>query len=1141
MRRFFKRLDLGATAALASGLLLFALGFIPSLAGPGYLSSLVAGLLLPPLVAIVAGLVAVRSNDRPEHLYLEALRLGFLTSLGAVIALALHGKRVGLCEPGNDWLLFALGPVSGTLAAGAWGALAGSLAASIAPKHCRFFAVFLAWLGPVGAILIGLVRFYSSPMVYAFDPFLGFFAGTPYDTGFDPIPRLMSYRLGTLAWLLAAFAGSRLLTRSDTGRLELRGPLDLPLAGIGLLSVIFAGGIAVTGRSLGHYSTARSIRERLGHSITDGRCEVVFSGGISRPAAQRLASDCSAWLDVLESRLGVPKLPKVTAFVFADVGEKEAAMGAGHTQVAKPWRREIYLNGAEYPHPTIGHELAHVVAGQTGRGPFKIAGKLGGWLPNVGLIEGLAVALAPDEDDDLSAEQWAKALNDLHRLPPMESLFALDFLVQPGRLAYTVAGAFVGWVEQKHGAIALRRWYRGESLEAITGQNMQRLETAWHQDLGKVTLPQAAQEAARALFTRKSALVRHCPHAVDRAFGTAIDALNGQDPQRACRVADATLKLDRDDLRFYQIAAECRHRSGDERGAEDRWRAIAADEQRAQPERDQAREALADRALEHGDLAAARNSYREMISRTLDIDRRRTLEVKAEVSTPEGIAAIEALITGGTEGANWDRGSVRLAEWMTAAPDDGLPRYLLGRGMYNHGQLGEAKKLISEALSRQLETASVKSEARRLLLILACASRDQGQVRQVLPEILIDEAMPLARRQGAAALAARCLGVKVTVLTSNGDSVPSSHPPKIEIPKSTSVPSALSCPEGMELIPAGETWIGADPHIYSPEEGPRFKTRVAAFCLERTEVTMKDWKACVDAGHCDPPGKGAATCNGRYSDRDRHPVNCVNYNQAEAYCAAKDERLPTEVEWEYAAHGGEKGLKYPWGDAPPDGHTCWKQPGTCPVGSYPAGAFGLYDMSGNVWEWTSSDFGPYPFPPLAGTSNLKVYRGGSWSRCFEKWMHLGLRNRFAPGHSGSHLGLRCAKTPKGAGCPFEADSEGHCLQGVLGMECEAGRSFNGLRCAKPEQPLCLEGTHPEPGYGCVRDVRVDIKWHALDLSKVNRLRSAEFDGDCRKNQPARPKAYRLSGGEHLARNAVAQRDRCKNRDVGVGWNSVCCP
>ncbi len=1141
MRRIVSRLGSVGLLALGAGLLVFLLGYVPSLAGPGYLSSLVTGLLLPSPLAIVTALVVLRTRPNPEHAYLQGIRTGFLTGLGAIVALFIQGLRVGMCDPGRDWQLFDLGPLCGCLAAGAWGAMAGIFASSVFVNRRRTVAVVVAALGPLSALLLGLLRFYSSPMVFAFDPFVGFFAGTPYDTGFDPIPRLLSYRLGTLGWLLGGWALARLLCHEAEGHIAWRKPFDKPMAGVGILSLALAFCIASTGKSLGHYSTAASIRDRLGHSLREGRCEIVYSGGIPRQAAERLGRDCSAWLEPLESKLAVPKVPSVTAYVFADAGEKEAAMGAGHTQIAKPWRREIYLNGAEYPHPTLGHELAHVVAGQAGRGPFRIAGKLGGWLPNVGLIEGMAVALAPDEDDDLSAEQWSKALDELHQLPPLKSLFALDFLAQPGRLAYTVAGAFVGWVQRTQGPGTLRRWYAGEALEKITGQSLQALEQRWRQDLAKLTLPDSAREAARALFAHKSALVRHCPHAVDRAYGMALDALNGQDPGRACQLADAAISLDRQDIRLRQVAAECRHRAHDEPGAEARWNALMTDERLALPERDQAREALADRALERGDLAAARAAYGEIIARTLDVDRRRTLEVKAEVTSPEAIAAIEALITGGTEGPNWDRGIARLASWMTARQDDGLPRYLLGRAMLNRGQFGEAGRLLGEALERHLEPASVESEAKRLQLIVACANQDREQVRRWLPEVLADERLPLPRRQGAAALAARCLGVSIDALGLRGDSVPSNQPQEKPVPRAIESKSALTCPDGMQLIPAGETWIGSDPHVFSPEEGPRFKTRLAAFCLGRTEVTLGDWQACVQAGQCSEAGKGAATCNARHVDRANHPVNCVDYHQAEAYCAAKGQRLPTEFEWEYAAHGGDKCLKYPWGSESPDGHACWKQPGTCPVKTYPAGAFGLFDMSGNVWEWTSSDFGPYPFPPVPGTSVLKVYRGGSWSRRFEKWMHLGLRNRFLRGQSGSHLGLRCAKTPEGAGCPFERDPDGNCLHGVLDIECDPGQAFNGWRCAKPGQPLCPEGTHPRPGFGCVRDVPLEIKTHALDLTKVTRLRSPEFDNDCRKNQPQRPNAYRLIGGEHLARNAVASGAHCKNRDVGVGWNSVCCP
>jgi hypothetical protein len=63
----------------------------------------------------------------------------------------------------------------------------------------------------------------------------------------------------------------------------------------------------------------------------------------------------------------------------------------------------------------------------------------------------------------------------------------------------------------------------------------------------------------------------------------------------------------------------------------------------------------------------------------------------------------------------------------------------------------------------------------------------------------------------------------------------------------------------------------------------------------------------------------------------------------------------------------------------------------------------------------------------------------------------------------------------------------------------------------------------------------------LDLTLVSRQRSQEFDSDCQRNQPSRPHSYKYAGGEHLARNRVMAKDGCKNRDVGVGWNSGCCP
>jgi formylglycine-generating enzyme required for sulfatase activity len=351
-----------------------------------------------------------------------------------------------------------------------------------------------------------------------------------------------------------------------------------------------------------------------------------------------------------------------------------------------------------------------------------------------------------------------------------------------------------------------------------------------------------------------------------------------------------------------------------------------------------------------------------------------------------------------------------------------------------------------------------------------------------------------------------------------------------------------SCPEGMAPIPGGEFWVGSEPsEHFSSDESPRFLTQLAPFCLDLTEVTARDYAQCVERGACRPASTRRVLCNAGHADRADHPINCVTYALAETYCTSRGARLPSEPEWEYAARGGDRYLLYPWGEGSPDGRACWKHNGTCPVKTFAAGAFGLFDISGNVWEWTDSWYGAYPWPLERGFA--KVYRGGSFSRRFEKWMHTRLRDRARPEEAGSHLGFRCALTPKGVECPFGGADGGRCLQGVLGRSCDPAESWNGARCAPPGAPRCRPGRVEKRGFGCVlaQEAAPQTRDLEAEAKSVARTRSAEFDDDCRHNQRDRPRAFRYAGGSHEARNLVSRRDGCKNRDVGVGWNSTCCP
>lgn len=241
-------------------------------------------------------------------------------------------------------------------------------------------------------------------------------------------------------------------------------------------------------------------------------------------------------------------------------------------------------------------------------------------------------------------------------------------------------------------------------------------------------------------------------------------------------------------------------------------------------------------------------------------------------------------------------------------------------------------------------------------------------------------------------------------------------------PSAAAAAPAGPCPEGMLRIPGGSLRR----HKPGAKKGP---VAVAAYCLDRTEVTVAAYKACVKEKKCSPrcleigrcsavptdadwpdpleAGRASMFCNGSRSDRDDHPVNCVSFDEANGYCQSRGERLPTGDEWEWAAMADKPSPMFPWGPMAPDGEQlCWgrpyKRPSTCLPGTYAKDTTrdGVVDMAGNLSEWV-----------IEGTpeSPRRRLRGSSWYAIDDGYIQASLFGFESTSTRSEVFGFRCAK------------------------------------------------------------------------------------------------------------------------------------
>ncbi len=228
-------------------------------------------------------------------------------------------------------------------------------------------------------------------------------------------------------------------------------------------------------------------------------------------------------------------------------------------------------------------------------------------------------------------------------------------------------------------------------------------------------------------------------------------------------------------------------------------------------------------------------------------------------------------------------------------------------------------------------------------------------------------------------------------------------------------------PNEMVLIPAGAFIRGTDTRL--ADEGPQHEVTLAAYFIDKYEVTNLQYKKYADEARRRTPDHFEARLYPR--GKADHPVTFVSWRDAKRYCEWAGKRLPTDIEWEKAARGTD-GRTFPWGNefqmhaanTPVRWESLKLEGDTTPVGAFEAGVspYGVYDMSGNVWEWTASWYMPYPGNKRITENYGKKYRtlkGGSWWDCsfYQCGISAPVYNRsfFSPKVKNSSFGFRCAK------------------------------------------------------------------------------------------------------------------------------------
>ena len=722
----------------------------------GYEGSLV---LTAPLacLGLAIGVDAVRTlRERGEQVDpLPALLTTGLRELAILLAIPLAILLVApLWQPNCDPLMglayFAMGPVLSAvcgLVCGLWGGLLAT---------ARRRQLGLALLPPLFCLIVGLWRIYADPVVFAFDPFFGYFAGPIYDEGIPISARYLWFRGYNLLTCAAALLAIRLTIAPS---LRLQRPVLRPfsLAGL-LLCLAFALSLGLRPGHHGfHHDIGSLARNLLGTHQSEHFVIHYAPGSTTARDIELVAAEHEFAWDLLATRLGAAPQAPVHSFVFPSPESKRALLGAGNTEVAPPWRGHLYLNEQPFPHRVMHHELAHAFSYVFGDDVFGAPARLGWSGPqvNLALLEGFATALAPRPEGHLDLHDQAAILDRLELRPPLADIMGLGFWGKSSRRAYAAAGSFSLWLIETRGVPAFTSLYSSAGdFNLAYGTSLAELEAQWLAFLAARELRPQDIESLRQRYKQRPIFQRPCAHrAADLAAEANLALARGDGERRIGALRElCAVEPEQPEHRLALALAQAQTGQRDDAAttlAELADAALHVGEPGGQELSDTLLAILDERrgdlALAQSELTTADGHYTRALARGLGEAQQRTLQIKRRGAADPALAPrILAYFT--PFDPQPDHPNQAVLRLYTALQIAALPRqralggYLVGRQLLNVGDGASARDQLELSLSPgpgqpPLDTPELLRSA-RLMLVEACLrARDYPRAREVLADL----------------------------------------------------------------------------------------------------------------------------------------------------------------------------------------------------------------------------------------------------------------------------------------------------------------------------------------------------------------------------------------------------------------------